>query len=87
MRKTKKELDAGDKVELTCLADGEPTPIVTWYKDGKIYEGSHDGQTPGPYDYQLAFNGLEIADSGSYMCNVSNSFGFLTYTYNLTVEG
>ena len=87
MRKTKKELRTGDKVELTCLADGEPTPIVTWYKDGKIYERSHDGQTPGPYDYQLVFTGLEIADSGSYMCNVSNSFGFLTYTYNLTVEG
>ena len=86
MRKTKKELRTGDKsVSLTCEAVGKPTPIVTWYKDGKIYERS--GQRPGPYDYQLAFNGLEIADSGSYMCNVSNSFGFLTYTYNLTVEG
>lgn len=70
---------------LTCEATGKPTPTVTWYKDGKIYERSH--QTLGPYDYHLGFNGLEIADSGSYMCNVSNAFGFLTYTYNLTVKG
>ena len=87
MRKTKRESRAGDKVDLTCLAEGKPTPIVTWYKDGKIYERSQDGQTPGPYEYQLVFIGLEIADSGSYMCKVSNAFGFLTYTYNLTVKG
>ena len=87
MRKTKKELNAGDKLDLTCEAVGKPTPIVTWYKDGKIYERSQDGQTPGPYEYQLVFIGLEIADSGSYMCKVSNAFGFLTYTYNLTVKG
>ena len=88
MRKTKKEFSVGDKsVALTCEAVGKPTPIVTWYKDGKIYERSHDGQRPGPYDYQLAFNWLEIADSGSYMCNVSNKLGFLTFTYNFTVQG
>lgn len=72
-------------MSLTCEAIGKPTPTVTWYKDGKIYERSH--QILGPYDYHLEFNGLEIADSGSYMCNVSNAFGFLTYTYNLTVKG
>ena len=87
MRKTKKEFSRGDKLDLTCEAIGKPTPIVTWYKDGKIYERSYDGQRPGPYDYQLAFNWLEIADSGSYMCNVSNKLGFLTFTYNLTVQG
>ncbi|XP_073239422.1 fibroblast growth factor receptor 3-like isoform X2 [Porites lutea] len=86
IRKTKKELRAGDKFELTCEAIGKPTPIVTWYKDGKIYERFHDGQKPGPHDYQLEFNGLDIADSGSYMCNVSNELGFLTLTYNLTVQ-
>ena len=86
MRKTKKKFSAGDKsVSLTCEAVGKPTPIVTWYKDGKIYERS--GQRPGPYDYQLEFNELDVTDSGSYMCNVSNAFGFLTYTYSITVEG
>ena len=86
MRKTKKEFRVGDKsVGLTCEAVGKPTPIVTWYKDGKIYERS--GQRPGPYDYQLEFNELDVTDSGSYMCNVSNAFGFLTCTYNITVKG
>ena len=86
MRKTKKKFSVRDKsVSLTCEAVGEHTPIVTWYKDGKIYERS--GQRPGPYDYQLEINELDVTDSGSYMCNVSNAFGFLTYTYNITVEG
>ena len=88
MRKTKKEFRVGDKpVALTCEAVGKPTPIVTWYKDGKIYERSHDGQRLGPYDYVLEFNGVKIVDNGLYMCNVSNAFGFLTYTYKLTVKG
>ena len=88
MRKTKKELKVGEKLlALTCEAIGEPTPIVKWYKDGKIHERSHDGQIPGPYDYQLELKELDVTDSGSYMCNVSNAFGFLTYTYNITVEG
>ena len=87
MRKVKKEFWVGVKLNLTCKAIGKPTPIVTWHKDGKIYERSHDGQRPGPYDYQLEFSGLDIADCGSYMCNVSNAFGFLTFTYNLTVQG
>ena len=86
MRKTEKEFRVGGKsVTLMCEADGKPTPIVTWYKDGKIYEKS--GQRPGPYDYQLKLNELDVKDSGSYMCNVSNAFGFLTYTYNITVKG
>ena len=80
MRKTRRELIVGDKVDLMCLAYGKPTPNVTWYKDGKIYERSHDG-------YKLVFKELDIVDSGLYMCNVSNAFGFLTYTYKLTVKG
>ena len=74
-------------VSLTCEAIGAPIPIVRWYKDGKIYERPHEGQRSGPYDYQLEFNELDVTDSGSYMCNVSNAFGFLTYTYNITVKG
>ena len=85
MRNTKKELLAGDKFNLTCEAVGKPTPIVTWYKDSKIYERS--GQRPGPYDYRLELKWLDVTDSGSYMCNVSNALGFLTFTYNLTVQG
>ena len=88
MRKTKKEFRVGDmSVSLTCEAIGAPIPIVRWYKDGKIYERPHEGQRSGPYDYQLEFNELDVTDSGSYMCNVSNAFGFLTYTYNITVKG
>uniref|UniRef100_A0A8C7FQD1 DS cell adhesion molecule like 1 n=2 Tax=Oncorhynchus TaxID=8016 RepID=A0A8C7FQD1_ONCKI len=66
------EVPAGQSVELPCMAAGYPSPTVRWLKDGR----------PLPSDARwtrrltgLTISDLRQEDSGSYACEVTNSFG------------
>ncbi|KAM9728821.1 cell adhesion molecule DSCAML1-like isoform 3-T3 [Menidia menidia] len=66
------EVYAGQSVELPCTAGGYPSPTVRWLKDGR----------PLPSDARwtrrltgLTISDLRQEDSGSYACEVTNSFG------------
>lgn len=80
----------GDKFSLTCEARGVPAPVVTWYKDGKVFNGRRKtGEViaTGQYDYVINFFGVDMVDEGNYTCIVSNMYGRLTYSYNFDVTG
>ena len=75
---------AGQSVELPCTAGGYPTPTVRWLKDGR----------PLPSDARrvrrltgLTISGLRSDDSGSYACEVTNSFGSKEVSGQLHVIG
>ena len=90
MESVKEHYREGNAFELTCEAKGVPSPVVTWYKDGEVFRGRHRSGhviTPGSYDYKIIFTGVDISDRGTYMCNVSNAYGWLNHTYTLFVEG
>ena len=56
-------------VELPCLAQGNPTPIYTWIKDGEILrESSNESGT-------LVFPQIQFNDQGIYQCNATNRLG------------
>uniref|UniRef100_H2UKE4 DS cell adhesion molecule like 1 n=1 Tax=Takifugu rubripes TaxID=31033 RepID=H2UKE4_TAKRU len=66
------EVHAGQSIELPCIAGGYPNPTVRWLKDGR----------PLPSDARwtrrltgLTISDLRQEDSGSYACEVTNSFG------------
>ncbi|XP_034462537.1 Down syndrome cell adhesion molecule-like protein 1 homolog isoform X3 [Hippoglossus hippoglossus] len=66
------EVQAGQSIELPCTAGGYPSPTVRWLKDGR----------PLPSDARwtrrltgLTISDLRLEDSGSYACEVTNSFG------------
>uniref|UniRef100_A0A3P8WXN2 DS cell adhesion molecule like 1 n=1 Tax=Cynoglossus semilaevis TaxID=244447 RepID=A0A3P8WXN2_CYNSE len=66
------EVNAGQSIELPCTAGGYPSPTVRWLKDGR----------PLPSDARwtrrltgLTISDLRQEDSGSYACEVTNSFG------------
>uniref|UniRef100_A0A8D3BP51 DS cell adhesion molecule like 1 n=1 Tax=Scophthalmus maximus TaxID=52904 RepID=A0A8D3BP51_SCOMX len=66
------EVYAGQSIELPCTAGGYPSPTVRWLKDGR----------PLPSDARwtrrltgLTISDLRQEDSGSYACEVTNSFG------------
>ncbi|XP_039888667.1 Down syndrome cell adhesion molecule-like protein 1 homolog isoform X3 [Simochromis diagramma] len=66
------EVYAGHSIELPCIAGGYPSPTVRWLKDGR----------PLPSDARwtrrltgLTISDLRQEDSGSYACEVTNSFG------------
>ncbi|CAB1316313.1 unnamed protein product [Coregonus sp. 'balchen'] len=66
------EVRAGQSVELPCMAAGYPNPTVRWLKDGR--------PLPSDARWMRRLTGLTISDlrqedSGSYACEVTNSFG------------
>ena len=90
MKPVKVKYIEGEKFQLTCEARGQPSPVVTWYKDSEVYTGKLKSGihiTPGEYDYKIEYNEVDIDDKGTYTCNVSNAYGWLTYSYTVSVTG
>ncbi|XP_025784688.1 Down syndrome cell adhesion molecule-like protein 1 [Puma concolor] len=76
------EVWAGHTVELPCTASGYPIPAIRWLKDGR----------PLPADSRwtkritgLTISDLRTEDSGTYICEVTNTFGSAEATGTLTV--
>ena len=90
MKSIKSTYEEGEKFKLTCEAKGVPIPVVTWYKDGKVFNGRHRAGefiATGQYGYIIDFVGVDMDDEGNYTCIVSNTYGRLTYSYNFEVDG
>ena len=64
-------------VRFDCLADGIPTPRITWSKTGDII-GNTDYTTVG--DGYLLIKDIVFSDMGSYQCFVENYFGKIQET-------
>ncbi|CAH8497117.1 unnamed protein product [Schistosoma turkestanicum] len=82
-------IQEGGSVKLTCSVDGCPTPVITWYKNGKELRKGE-----GNYEIQqmLGITSLEIyscseSDSGRYSCRATNSRGEDETECKVIVEG
>ena len=80
----------GTTERLTCASSGEPRPQVTWYKDGakmQTTDADYSSWTAVEEQHQLVLDDIQLSDSGQYQCLVSNSFGNISFTYHVTVDG
>ena len=76
----------GDRIVLPCAVNGDPPPLITWYKDE-----SPISLTDYHY-FQLENGSLEIftadeTDTGTYRCAASNIAGDIEKIINLFVQG
>lgn len=55
-----------DQVVLTCVATGNPTPTITWYKDDEVVT-DFDGNF-----FQFTITELSLEQRGFYHCEASN---------------
>ncbi|XP_072509141.1 neuronal cell adhesion molecule isoform X2 [Notamacropus eugenii] len=71
-------------LSLECIAEGLPTPSITWRKE--------DGELPINRTFYKNFkktlNIIHVseADSGKYKCTARNSLGFVEHTISVTVK-
>ena len=54
------------QVVLTCIATGNPAPVITWYKDGQTISDSDSNF------FQLTISELGLEQRGFYSCEASN---------------
>ncbi|XP_024059815.1 titin isoform X2 [Terrapene carolina triunguis] len=78
----------GDSVVLECSISGEPQPIVTWFRNGKILTPTEKFQFVEEEDgsYRLHIGEVSVSDAGTYKCVAENTAGVIETVSNLTVE-
>lgn len=68
-----------DPVTLKCKAEGSPSPVIEWYKDGyplKIEPGSHQMFLPtGDLFFLKVVHSRRESDAGVYWCEARNELG------------
>ncbi|XP_063265782.1 hemicentin-2 isoform X3 [Prinia subflava] len=76
----------GSRVRLECRAEGQPTPYISWLKDGQPLGLQHPSHARvSPDGSTLLLEGLRAADSGAYTCLARNSLGEDTRLHTLNV--
>ena len=67
-----------DEVTISCKAEGNPVPKISWSRDGKSLAGG--GST-------LTFNRIQYSDVGYYTCTAKNTANELTSSADIIVDG
>ena len=60
-------VDLFDEVILHCEAEGEPEPVISWFKDKIILDKEHENT--------LTIQEVQLNDRGNYTCAAENSEG------------
>ncbi|XP_078017988.1 protein turtle homolog A isoform X1 [Epinephelus lanceolatus] len=71
----------GSSVSLACAANGNPTPTITWLKDGSVIPRRN---------YQegaLSLRAASMQSAGQYTCHASNSEGNVTRVTRVKIKG
>nr|XP_015846920.2 fibroblast growth factor receptor 3 isoform X3 [Peromyscus maniculatus bairdii]XP_015846923.2 fibroblast growth factor receptor 3 isoform X3 [Peromyscus maniculatus bairdii] len=78
---------AANTVRFRCPAAGNPTPSISWLKNGKEFRGEHriGGIKLRHQQWSLVMESAVPSDSGNYTCVVENKFGSIRQTYTLDV--
>ncbi|XP_073326585.1 cell adhesion molecule L1-like a isoform X2 [Pagrus major] len=80
---TVKVLLKGETLQLECIPEGYPTPMVKWKKMG-------DKMAPRSkvdhYGKLLTISAVEERDGGKYMCTAENSAGEAVHYFDVIVE-
>ncbi|XP_017546292.1 peroxidasin [Pygocentrus nattereri] len=77
-------VESGTDVQIPCSAQGEPTPVITWNKDGvQVTESGKFHISPDGY---LEVHDVGLADGGRYECVARNSIGFSSASMVLSVQ-
>uniref|UniRef100_A0A8C5TAV9 Ig-like domain-containing protein n=1 Tax=Malurus cyaneus samueli TaxID=2593467 RepID=A0A8C5TAV9_9PASS len=75
--------ETGQDVAISCAAQGDPRPTITWVKEG--IQITESGKFHISQDGTLSIQDLGVADQGRYECIARNPFGFTSSAMQLTI--
>uniref|UniRef100_A0A8D0H9M4 Protein turtle homolog B n=1 Tax=Sphenodon punctatus TaxID=8508 RepID=A0A8D0H9M4_SPHPU len=78
------EAKEGSSITLTCMAFGNPKPIVTWLKEGDLLGANGKYQVS---DGSLTVVSVSREDRGAYTCRAYSIQGEAVHTTRLLVQG
>ncbi|XP_068104559.1 hemicentin-2 [Hyperolius riggenbachi] len=83
------EVDVGESVELICSAEGSPVPTVSWSRqdEGPVVSSGTTEITDGPGSNTVHMKVAKPEDTGVYVCEARNPFGWVQAEILLTVTG
>ncbi|XP_069565326.1 neuronal cell adhesion molecule-like isoform X8 [Brachyistius frenatus] len=74
----------GETLELECIADGLPTPDISWQKDGAELPSSR--MSFQNFKKTLKISDVNEADGGDYRCIATNNLGTAYHMIKVTVK-
>lgn len=89
------EIESGDSIAFTCVAEGTSLETFTWSKDNVTLLGTEPetminttySLTTFSLDSTLNLSNVTLDDEGSYSCTASSAIGSSTISFILTVTG
>ncbi|KAM6931111.1 fibroblast growth factor receptor 1-A isoform 1-T1 [Xenentodon cancila] len=87
MEKKLHAVPASKTVKFRCQANGNPTPTLKWYKNGKEFKKDHriGGFKVRDHVWTIIMESVVPSDKGNYTCVVENQYGSINHTYQLDV--
>uniref|UniRef100_A0A8C0EIC8 Titin n=1 Tax=Bubo bubo TaxID=30461 RepID=A0A8C0EIC8_BUBBB len=77
----------GETARFSCDADGEPAPVITWFRAGQPIVSSRRFQvTRTQYKSTFEIPSVQMSDEGSYTVVVENSEGRQEAHFTLTIQ-
>lgn len=73
------------KVEIKCQVQGNPEPVISWSKDGKVLRNS--SRVGLMSDGSLHIQAPAETDTGLYTCTAANSLGSMSLSSHLQTTG
>ncbi|XP_068513036.1 hemicentin-2 isoform X2 [Anas acuta] len=64
----------GERLELPCVAHGDPVPSLSWSKDSRPLQEGERGALGGPHG-AVTIGAVQLSDAGRYRCIASSSVG------------
>uniref|UniRef100_A0A3B5LKZ5 Hemicentin 1 n=1 Tax=Xiphophorus couchianus TaxID=32473 RepID=A0A3B5LKZ5_9TELE len=74
----------GNLASLLCIADGSPTPTISWLRDGETLTADHRISLLS-FNTTLQFSQTQVNDTGRYSCVANNNAGQASRNFNLKV--
>ncbi|KAI8488545.1 hypothetical protein Bbelb_338570 [Branchiostoma belcheri] len=76
-----------DTVTIQCVADGDPTPNITWSKNGRRLRSQSSVMSRDVVVASVRVSKVRVNDSGTYLCKANNGVGGdSTKSLTLTIQ-